>query len=184
MAQSERYSGGFDIWTLGILLYEMLVGKTPFSSDSDRESQHAFEAVADRIVLGKFEVPKCVPSGAADLIRSMLRLDPAKRISLRGIREHPWLRGAEGLEGAGPATAAAAGESGGAGTASGAALGGSGAPAATGPAPASAPARGGAEGADKGPGEQKADSSTAGPEAGAAAGSAGEGAVVEGESSS
>ena len=96
VCRDERYSGGFDIWTLGILLFEMLAGKTPFSSESEKESEHTMEATMERIKAGAFTVPPCIPTSAGDLIRRMLVLDPAKRISLRAAMEHPWLQAEPG----------------------------------------------------------------------------------------
>ena len=46
-----------------------------------------------KILRGSFILPEWLSSEAADLIHQMLTLSPERRITLEGIRAHPWLRG-------------------------------------------------------------------------------------------
>ncbi|KAK5990228.1 Serine/threonine-protein kinase ark1 [Cladobotryum mycophilum] len=72
-----------DLWSLGVLTYEFLVGEAPFE-DSPIMTQR-------RIARADMKIPKSVSPEAADLIKKLLVLDPEKRIPLDDIQHHPWI---------------------------------------------------------------------------------------------
>lgn len=78
------YGREADIWSLGCLLYSMLVGRAPFESVDIRET-------FARVRRGDFMIPSTVPPLAADLVRQLIVLDPGRRLSLDHIRRHPFL---------------------------------------------------------------------------------------------
>merc|ERR1711862_590367 len=69
------------VWSLGILLYDMLCGDIPFESDQE-------------ISMGKLVWFKQLnlSSQVKDLISGCLSVDPAKRITLCEVLDHPWGR--------------------------------------------------------------------------------------------
>ncbi|KAL4781926.1 kinase-like domain-containing protein [Aspergillus varians] len=81
--QGNFYSEKVDLWSLGVLTYEFLVGEAPFE-DTPVMTQR-------RIQRGDMQVPSFVSSEARDLIKRLLVLDPEKRISLDEIQKHPWI---------------------------------------------------------------------------------------------
>ena len=62
-----------DLWALGCIIYQMLVGKAPFRAASEY-------LTFERIASGKMRVPSDVPAAAADVIKRLLRAEPAKRL--------------------------------------------------------------------------------------------------------
>nr|CAD7392566.1 unnamed protein product [Timema cristinae] len=80
-----HYSGrAADMWSLGVLLYTMLVGRYPFN-----DTEHA--SLFAKISRGNFIIPDCLSSRAKCLIRSLLQRDPSKRVSAEEVILHPWL---------------------------------------------------------------------------------------------
>jgi len=85
MLTGNGYNCMVDVWSLGILFYEMLTGDIPFGGDS-------YEEIANSVLDGKYEMPGPeVPKGAVDLLTRLLIKDPAQRISLDDVLQHPWL---------------------------------------------------------------------------------------------
>jgi len=72
-----------DIWSSGVVLYAMLCGYLPFEDDDD-------DSLYDKIVKGKFTIPKHVSENARDLLNKILVTDPQKRFNITQIKNHPW----------------------------------------------------------------------------------------------
>lgn len=85
MIESKDYGPEVDIWTVGILCYEFLVGAPPFESKTQGE---VYQKVRDL----KYEFPSFVSSGARNFIKQLLQLNPKNRLPLKEILEHPWIK--------------------------------------------------------------------------------------------
>lgn len=64
-----------DIWSCGIILFALLTGRLPFDDDNIR-------TLLAKVKVGKFTMPAELPSDAKDLIRRMLEVNPARRITV------------------------------------------------------------------------------------------------------
>ncbi|KAL3456331.1 kinase-like domain-containing protein [Aspergillus heterothallicus] len=82
-SQDNFYNEKVDLWSLGVLTYEFLVGEAPFE-DTPVMTQR-------RIARADMSVPSFVSPEAKDLIKRLLVLDPEKRITLDEIQKHPWI---------------------------------------------------------------------------------------------
>uniref|UniRef100_A0A5K3FEK1 non-specific serine/threonine protein kinase n=1 Tax=Mesocestoides corti TaxID=53468 RepID=A0A5K3FEK1_MESCO len=81
-----RYHGpGVDIWSMGVLLFTLVVGHLPFDATDLRELRTKILTV--RYNLGRGEVS----SELQALLKKMLVLDPRDRYSLRAIMNDRWL---------------------------------------------------------------------------------------------
>ncbi len=77
-----------DLWSFGILLFDMLTGFTPFQSSDDDPFKIYRKAAS-----GRFQVPSTVSKTAADLIYKLVVVDSASRLGAENtgaIKSHPW----------------------------------------------------------------------------------------------
>ncbi|KAM5543864.1 hypothetical protein V8D89_002481 [Ganoderma adspersum] len=82
------YSYEADIFSFGVILYELLHGKLPFGMKNDDEPEHLIV----RTLRAELEVDDDVSEEAADLLYMILDKDPSKRPNWEKIKAHAWFR--------------------------------------------------------------------------------------------
>ena len=86
MLQNQPHDHTLDVWSLGILLYELYHGYAPFTG------KNPFEILAKITKRQSIRFgPQCTPE-YKDLVERLLQNDPAKRIPLIQVFDHPWVR--------------------------------------------------------------------------------------------
>lgn len=79
IVNGEKYEGNAtDIWSCGVILYALLTGRLPFDDKNVR-------TLLAKVKLGKYDMPAWVDPNAQDLLRRMLVVDVAKRITVRVV---------------------------------------------------------------------------------------------------
>ncbi|KAG7275907.1 hypothetical protein CRUP_011357 [Coryphaenoides rupestris] len=83
--EGKEYEGPqLDIWSLGVVLYILVCGSLPFDG-------HSLPVLRQRVTEGRFRIPFFMSEDCENLIRKMLVVDPAKRISVAQIKQHRWM---------------------------------------------------------------------------------------------
>jgi len=84
MISGDEHDANVDIWSLGVLLYEFLVGHPPFEAKGHNETYK-------RILAVDIKFPSSISDGAKDLIIKLLQQEPKKRLPLAKVLEHPFI---------------------------------------------------------------------------------------------
>ncbi|XP_016095407.1 aurora kinase B [Sinocyclocheilus grahami] len=84
MIEGKTHDEKVDLWSLGVLCYEFLVGRPPFETKSHEETYR-------KISRAEFTYPAHVSEASRDLINRLLKHNPMHRLPIRGVMEHPWV---------------------------------------------------------------------------------------------
>jgi serine/threonine-protein kinase ULK/ATG1 len=82
----KYYNTKVDIWSLGTMMYELLVGFSPFTGIDPHD-------LADRVNQGDYGVPKNIKLSlkCLEFLHKCLQFDPSKRLSHKDLLLHPFL---------------------------------------------------------------------------------------------
>uniref|UniRef100_A0A672PQW6 Protein kinase C n=1 Tax=Sinocyclocheilus grahami TaxID=75366 RepID=A0A672PQW6_SINGR len=82
----QKYSFSVDWWSFGVLLYEMLIGQSPFQGDDEDE---LFESIRMDVP----HYPRWITKETKDLLEKLFERDPTRRLGVVGnIRGHAFFK--------------------------------------------------------------------------------------------
>lgn len=85
---SESYGTKADLWSLGVVAYEMLSGKKPFEGTTTR-------SVLQAILAGEYHFPRQewekISDLARDFVSGLICIDVDRRLSAEEALRHPWI---------------------------------------------------------------------------------------------
>ncbi len=85
MIRRQGHDTSIDVWSIGILLFELLTGHSPFRGTNQEE---LFNNVKKNRIIWTVDFPPL----AKDLISMLLKANPQDRISLANIKKHKWFK--------------------------------------------------------------------------------------------
>lgn len=84
MIQGRPHNKHVDLWSLGVLCYELLVGEPPFQTGTYEETYKKISQI-------QYKIPSFISKAAGHLISNLLVLKPELRMSLTDVMKHPWI---------------------------------------------------------------------------------------------
>jgi 3-phosphoinositide dependent protein kinase-1 len=93
LLNDQRASFASDVWALGCILYQFLVGMTPFKSTNEYQT-------FQKIIHLEYSIPEVLDPSSKSLIQSILVLDTSKRATMSSIQDSEFFKNFEftGLE--------------------------------------------------------------------------------------
>ncbi|KAL2920071.1 serine/threonine protein kinase [Polyrhizophydium stewartii] len=86
LLNDREASHASDVWAIGCIIYQMLVGRPPFKATNEYQT---FQLIIRRV----FQIPDAVDADARALIDRIMALDPAERPSIEEIKAQAFLAG-------------------------------------------------------------------------------------------
>jgi len=81
----RKYLGpGIDVWSLGIIMFCLIVGHQPWDGSSASELLRCMKEDG-------LQIPEDISDDCVDLLLNMLKLKEEDRIQISQIRDHPWI---------------------------------------------------------------------------------------------
>lgn len=84
--KGHEYDEKIDIWSIGIMMYEMLVGENPFRITKEEELV--------KIVKDEIKIPSYLQLSpqTSDFLNLCLQKDPQRRASIKELVNHPFFK--------------------------------------------------------------------------------------------
>lgn len=89
--RKQGYDAACDIWSLGILLYTMIAGFSPFASSPNDTAEEILAQIGCgrvKITGGNWDL---VSDAAKDIVSKMLHVDPHQRLTAPQVLRHAWI---------------------------------------------------------------------------------------------
>ena len=83
--KSVTYDNKADIWSIGTVCYELLIGKSVFNAET-------MDDLVEKVKEGKYTIPSTVSKELISFLNCMLQYEPKYRFSAKELKNHPFLK--------------------------------------------------------------------------------------------
>lgn len=87
---AHEYSQQCDIWSIGVIMYLLLCGEPPFLANSEEK---LFELIRKGELQFEDPVWDSVSDSAKNVLKQLMKVDPAHRITAKELLDNQWLTG-------------------------------------------------------------------------------------------
>ncbi|KAJ5080104.1 serine/threonine-protein kinase fhke-related [Anaeramoeba ignava] len=87
----QGYTFAVDMWSAGIILYQLLTGVTPFNFSFFPNTPFEIQSFYSKIDFDSNSLPK-ISDSAKDLVRNLLKVNPNQRLTADQALNHPWIK--------------------------------------------------------------------------------------------
>lgn len=84
MIVKDQYGKEVDVWSIGILAYELCHGSAPFASNDNRITKNKISKM-------NYFMPEAFSNDLKTFVSSILQKDGSKRPSVVQLLQHPWI---------------------------------------------------------------------------------------------
>lgn len=85
---SETYTPAVDMWSVGVILFILLSGNSPFENEDE-------QILFEKIRSGDYSMDDClwdyISAGAKDCVRALLVVNTTERMTITEALRHPWI---------------------------------------------------------------------------------------------
>lgn len=88
IVRNTLYDDKYDVWSIGVLAYELVSGAAPFSGSND-------DVTKSNISLGTYKMKSYFSQSLKSFIQGILKKNPDSRPSMSQVINHSWLQNSE-----------------------------------------------------------------------------------------